>query len=198
MCIFKSGIILKNRVIVAPGANDSHSDLLENLGIEDNDINAMKVFVRAELFPINRDKFSNSDDWTFRVDQDILPEWYTDDPEHYEKEFRDAVKSWVQEHVLIDKKIDELNGGYYLLKRCEVKMTSEDVVLMWGNSTVQEMWGNSTVQRMWGKLHSAEDVGKLHCERYKKQEDSQEMKKTRNCGKRSQRAINSPKRWKKR
>ena len=32
MCRFKSGIILKNKVVVAPGENDSHSDLLESLG----------------------------------------------------------------------------------------------------------------------------------------------------------------------
>ena len=35
MCNFKSGIILKNRVVLAPEGNESHSDLLESLGIED-------------------------------------------------------------------------------------------------------------------------------------------------------------------
>ena len=47
MCQFKSGIILKNKVVLAPEGNDSHSDLLESLGIEDDRMNAMKVFVRA-------------------------------------------------------------------------------------------------------------------------------------------------------
>ena len=36
MCQFKSGVILKNRIVIAPGENDSHSDLLESLGIEDD------------------------------------------------------------------------------------------------------------------------------------------------------------------
>ena len=49
MCQFKSGIILKNKVVLAPEGNDSHSDLLESLGIEDDRMNAMKVFVRAEF-----------------------------------------------------------------------------------------------------------------------------------------------------
>ena len=35
MCRFKSGIILKNRCVVAQGSNDSHTDLLESLNIED-------------------------------------------------------------------------------------------------------------------------------------------------------------------
>ena len=51
MCRFKSGIILKNKVVVAPGENDSHSDLLEELGITDDYIGATKTFVRAELVP---------------------------------------------------------------------------------------------------------------------------------------------------
>ena len=35
MCNFKSGIILKNRVVLAPEGNESHSDLLESLEIYD-------------------------------------------------------------------------------------------------------------------------------------------------------------------
>lgn len=53
MCRFKSGVILKNKVVVAPGENDSHSDLLESLGIADNYIGATKTFVRAELVPVD-------------------------------------------------------------------------------------------------------------------------------------------------
>ena len=34
MCEFKSGIIFKNRVELAPLGNESHSSLLENLGVE--------------------------------------------------------------------------------------------------------------------------------------------------------------------
>ena len=48
MCEFKSGIIFKNRVELAPLENESHSSLLEKLDIEDNEFNASKKFVRAE------------------------------------------------------------------------------------------------------------------------------------------------------
>lgn len=51
MCEFKSGIIFKNRVELAPLENESHSSLLEKLDIEDNEFNASKKFVRAELIP---------------------------------------------------------------------------------------------------------------------------------------------------
>lgn len=63
MCRFKSGIILKNRVILAPMYNDSHSALLNKLGIEDNTFNANKVFVRAELVPPDGDVMADISKW---------------------------------------------------------------------------------------------------------------------------------------
>lgn len=56
MCRFKSGIILKTRCVVAEGADDSHSNLLKKLNIEDTGTNAMTKFVRVELLP-------PSDEW---------------------------------------------------------------------------------------------------------------------------------------
>ena len=47
MCRFKSGIILKNKVVVAPGENDSHSDLLESLGINDDYFGQVAVCCRS-------------------------------------------------------------------------------------------------------------------------------------------------------
>ena len=159
MCGFKSGLILKNRCVIAEGSNDSHSDLLESLGIEDNIENAMRVFVRVELLPPNEEWWTDPDTWKENVDQDILPEWFENDKDRYFDEFRKAVKDWWKEHVRIDEEIEELSSGYYRLKRCKVKNMLKDVKAMmdnstvqnmWGNSTVQDMSGNSTVQNMWG------------------------------------------------
>ena len=159
MCRFKSGLILKNRVVVAQADNDSHSDLLEGLKIDDTEVNAMTKFVRAELIPPNNEWWTDPSEWEFHIDQDIRPDWFNEDVEKYEDEFRKAVKGWWNTHVLVDKKVEELKEGYYRLKRCEVKkiLNNVKVVLdnstvqkMLGNSTVQEMWGNSTVQDMWG------------------------------------------------
>jgi len=99
MCQFKSGIILKNRVVLAPERNESHSDLLKSLGIEDTHMNATKTFVRAELIPENDNKYSDINEWKYRVDQDIVPDWYEEDPDRYEKEFRDAVKEYMDEYM---------------------------------------------------------------------------------------------------
>lgn len=110
MCNFKSGIILKNKVVLAPEGNESHSDLLESLGIEDNHINATKTFVRAELIPKNNDKMTDVKEWRYKVDQDIVPDWYEKDPERYEKEFRDAVEKYMEDWR---KKFKYICGYYW-------------------------------------------------------------------------------------
>ena len=121
MCRFKSGIILKNKVVLAPMYNDSHSRLLESMGIEDTRENAMRKFVRAELVPPNNDKTADIKNWKYRVDQDIVPDWYEEDSERYEDEMREAVADWMGKHFVnicekscVKFKEDE-NGSYYML-----------------------------------------------------------------------------------
>lgn len=109
MCKFKSGIILKNKVVLAQEGNESHSDLLESLGIEDSYINASKTFVRAELIPKNNDKMTDIKDWRYNVDQDDVPDWYEKDPERYEQDFRNAVEEYMNEW----RKQFKLICGYY-------------------------------------------------------------------------------------
>ena len=109
MCNFKSGVILKNRVVLTPEGNESHSDLLESLGIVDTHMNASKTFVRAELIPKNDNKMSEVKEWRYKVDQDIVPDWYEKDPERYEQEFRDAVEEYMDEW----KRKFKLICGYY-------------------------------------------------------------------------------------
>ena len=159
MCQFKSGIILKHKCVICEGDNDSHSDLLASLKIEDSYNNASRIFVRAELVPKNGEWWTDPTGWDFRVDQDITPEWFELDKDKYIAEFKDAVFAWWKIHVLIDQKIDELSSGYYRLKRCEVKKLLNDVTVMSDNSTVTRMYGNSTVTRMYGNSTVTEMYG---------------------------------------
>lgn len=121
MCRFKSGIILKNKVVLAPEGNESHSNLLKSLGIADTNMNAMKKFIRAELIPKDGNKTADISEWEYVVDQDIVPDWYEKDPDKYEKEFRTTVEEWIKERfaficgeLCIPFKTDE-KGTYYLL-----------------------------------------------------------------------------------
>ena len=184
MCRFKSGIIFKTRCVVAPGENDSHSDLLNDLQIEDSYTNASRMFVRAELVPENDEWWTDPAGWKFVVDQDVTPDWFDLDPGKYKEEFRQAVKAWWDEHVIVDKKIDELSSGFYRLKRCEVKKLLKDVKVyldqskvgemrgssqvgvMWESSQVGEMWESSQVGVMWGssqvgEMRESSQVGEM-------------------------------------
>ena len=71
MCKLKSCIVLKDRVFCPD--YDSHSDMLEELGIKDTLRDAETKFVRVELLPEDEDIFSPVDKWEMKVDQDILP-----------------------------------------------------------------------------------------------------------------------------
>lgn len=84
-------------MVLTPEGNESHSDLLESLGIEDTHLNASKTFVRAELIPKNDDKMTDVKEWIYKVDQDIVPDWYEKDPIRYEQDFRKAVVEYMEE-----------------------------------------------------------------------------------------------------
>lgn len=153
MCRFKSGIILKNRIVIAEGGYDSHSALLESLGIEDNYIGATKIFVRAELIPKDDEWWVSPEEhpekWNFVVDQDkdFIPEWF--DRKQHEKEFRESVCAWWEKHVLVDQKIKKLDSGYYRIKGCDIQELAGNAEVFLRSSTVQRMCENSTVQEMW-------------------------------------------------
>ena len=135
MCMFKSGIIMKDRVFVPD--YDHHTDMLEELKIADTRSNAEKIFVRAELIPKNNDVFSPVDEWEFRVDQDIIPEWFVKSYE--EQRMKEAVKEWVKDHIHIgvdNLKIDA--GDKHYIKDCKN-------VTVCGNATVNKVCGNATV-----------------------------------------------------
>ena len=142
MCKMKSAIILKDRVFVPD--YDSHTDMLSELGIEDNRQNAERLFVRAELTPRNNDVFSSIDTWDFNVDQDIRPEWFVEEIE--KQRMIDAVKAWAKDHILVGINGAILRSGVYYLKDCKnVKAWDSATVEAWGSATV-EAYDSATVK----------------------------------------------------
>ena len=118
MCRFKSGLILKNKVMLTPIYNESHSTMLDKCGIEDTDFNARKVFIRAELIPYEGNFMSDISKWKYIVDQDVTPDWYEEDPEKYEEMFRKEVEAWRDKNIIMIcgqpcTKLKEENGNTY-------------------------------------------------------------------------------------
>ena len=147
MCQLKSGIILKNRVFVPE--YDSHTQMLEELGIKDDYLNASKTFVRVELSPTGGDAFSDIDTWELSVDQDITPEWYDED--RYKPQVVEAVKEWAKEHIHIG--VDDLKistGRNHYIEDCKgVDICgSATVEYICGSATVEYIRGSATVKNI--------------------------------------------------
>ena len=121
-------VIIEKDSIFCPDYN-SHTKMLEELGIEDSRENAEKLFVRAELYPKNGDVFTPINEWIYHVDQDILPEWYV---EKYEEErVRKAVKKWAKKHIHVGNDNLKISSGEnHYIKDCK------DVVIC-DNATVE-------------------------------------------------------------
>ena len=136
MCKLKSAIILKDRIFMPD--YDSHSKMLDELGITDDYFNASKVFVRAELSPADGNVFSDIDGWEFHVDQDITPEWF--DEKDCAERMRKAVKEWAKTHIFVGHNDLEISHGENIfIKDCKN-------VNICGNATVENICGNATVE----------------------------------------------------
>ena len=140
MCQFKSAIILKDRIFVPD--YDSHTDMLEELGIEDTRKNAETLFIRAELIPPNGDAFLPIDAWKYNVDQDITPEWYVE--EYDRQRVVSEISKWAKEHIHIG--VDNLqikDGNNHYIKDCIN-------VIIYGSATVENICGSATVENIYG------------------------------------------------
>ena len=155
MCQFKSGIIFKNRIVLAPEGNESHSDLLEFLNIEDSTSNAMTKFVRAELLPKDGNKAADISEWKFVVDQDITPDWFNLERDKYEEEFRDKVKEYMKDRITVIcgyawNVVNDGNLTYYFMDG------------LYGNSEFgnNNNYANSKVRKMLVNSELAEELKK--------------------------------------
>ena len=150
MCKLKSAIILKDKIFMPD--YDSHSKMLDELGITDDYFNASKVFVRAELSPENGDVFSDIDGWKLEVDQDITPEWF--DEKDCAERMRNTVKEWAKTHIFIGQNgLTISHGENIFIKDCEDVDICGDATVetICGNATVQNIYDNATVKYIYGK-----------------------------------------------
>ena len=146
MCKLKSMIALKGHIYIAD--HDSHSDMLSELKIEDDYLGASKKFVRLELSPADGDPFRDIDTWVLKVDQDIKPDWYSD--EEYKPLAVEAVKKWAKTHIFAGVYGLKLNTGtnYYIKDCYDVEICDSATVEAWGSATVKAC-GSATV-KAWG------------------------------------------------
>ena len=158
MCQMKSGIILKDRIFIPD--YDSHTDMLAELGISDTRQNAERLFIRAELLPPDGDVFAPVEEWSFHVDQDILPDWYV---EQVDKDrMVAAVKKWAKDRVHVG--VDNLRisqGSNHYIKDCKdvVVCGSASISCVCGSASISEVYGSASISRVYGSASIGEVCG---------------------------------------
>ena len=158
MCKLKSAIILKDSIFIPD--YDSHTQMLEELGIKDTKANAEKLFIRAELYPANGDVFSPIENWVFKVDQDITPEWYV---ENYDKErMYNAVKKWAKDRIHIGVDGLKINAGAnHFIKDCKnvevcgsasIKYVCDSASInkVCGSASINCVYGSASINKVFG------------------------------------------------
>ena len=161
MCQLKSCLVLKDRVF-CPDYN-SHQQMLEELGIEDDYLHASKTFVRVEFTPPDNTKslIEPLDRWTLKVDQDIVPEWWDEKTDRQRVE--EAVEIWRKGHVFTWGKHIVTTGTVYAYGDAEVHVYNDATVTAY-DSTIVKAYGNAKVYAF-GKT-TVETVSNVPVEAY--------------------------------
>ena len=161
MCQLKSCLVLKDRVF-CPDYN-SHQQMLEELGIEDDYLHASKTFVRVEFTPPDNTKslIEPLDRWTLEVDQDIVPEWWDEKADRQRVE--EAVEIWRKGHVFTWGKHIVTTRTVYAYGDAEVHVYNDATVAAY-DSTIVKAFGNAKVYAF-GKT-TVETVSNVPVEAY--------------------------------
>lgn len=161
MCQLKSCLVLKDRVF-CPDYN-SHQQMLEELGIEDDYLHASKTFVRVEFTPPDNTKslIEPLDRWTLEVDQDIVPEWWDEKADRQRVE--EAVEIWRKGHVYTEGEHSVKAGTVYAYGDAEIHVYNDTTVAAY-DSTIVKAYDNAKVYAF-GKT-TVETVSNVPVEAY--------------------------------
>ena len=139
MCEFASLVVCKKSVHWC--MEDSHEEIIEQHGLTADGARGPNV-VRVEIVPPDGDPSRPLDEWRYRVDQDLLPDWH--DAEDTERRARKALADLVAARVFLTGE-HEVGPGYFVAAgNSTVEAGGNSTVRAWGNSTVRAE-GNSTV-----------------------------------------------------
>ena len=157
MCQFKSFIVTKSGDILYKYSSDSHEDIIKKYNLIDNTNDPDKMLLaRVEITPPDGNVFENDlSKWNFKIDQSIIPSWWSKKLEkkcflvleHY---LSDVIITGEHEHI-------EDKHGLYIRDAKIKTIKNSRVNEMLENSQVNEMLENSQV-----KIYSSDAKYKLN------------------------------------
>ena len=167
MCAPASLIITRDRVFWSL-KTDSHEPIITEYGLKD-EVAGRITLVRVEITPpLGTDREPNFAaplaQWQYRVDQDLLPEWYQKDPAKHEERARAALVDWYAVKVFLSGHHQVTDGNCFACGTATVRACGTATVRAYGSATVDacgsatveargsatvRAWGSATVQA-WG------------------------------------------------
>ena len=96
MCQPASFIVTKDNVFWKHGSN-SHEQIMKENNLTDSKDQRPPDFVRVEITPPNNDFVLPFEKWVYKVDQDMLPDWYVKDFD--EERIRKELPKWYDSHI---------------------------------------------------------------------------------------------------
>jgi len=106
MCKMASFVVTRTNVLFSKDF-DSHEKILQENNILDN--TSRPDFVRVEISPAEERYDSDFGSWVFRVDQDLLPEWFS--AKEAEIAVREALPLWTKHHIIKEGIFVDKNYG---------------------------------------------------------------------------------------
>ena len=98
MCKPASMVVTKDRVYWSR-TTDSHTEIIREYGLADNQDAALIKHVAVEISPPNGMYAVPLDNWEFTVDQDLLPDWW--DAEDAERRVRAQLPAWAGAKLVV-------------------------------------------------------------------------------------------------
>ena len=146
MCQFLSAIVSKNGEVYCDPFVDSHEEILQRFVLRDNDSQFIDNIVRVEFTPQNDDWF-DVENYNLRVDENSIPAWW----QEVEQSVRQNLSDRIQ-RMIVDKAENKvLCGGVYIVRDSKILWTRyTKMLLICGNSTIENVRGNSTIENVWG------------------------------------------------
>ena len=150
MCQFKSFVATKDKLYHVNGL-DSHEDIVAYYSLPDKlDRNRQPQIVRLELLPpditeANLDDLLDPSKWTFRTDQDILPDWYVPD------EWDAKCRLWVRDAPVLTGDAAIIDSWYLLVRGNIGKVVLGGWVRVLSGGTVQRVESGGTIVRDYSK-----------------------------------------------
>ena len=142
MCRKASLVITRDKVFWSQNT-DSHTAIHDEFSLRDDSCRGVTL-VNVEITPPGYGDGNEPapgarwdaplEEWTYRVDQDLLPEWHTKDPAKHEAAARAALVNWFAAKVVVNGYRAVSCGQLYASGSATVRASGSANLIMYGGT----------------------------------------------------------------